>query len=100
MNLNVAISSYLKNDVSLLEILGSCLDSKLIAFDIVSEGLKKTYNARLAICAECPIFVNGHCGDGLTTELVRDDGTIYKGCGCLMTCKASKKHNFCGAGKW
>lgn len=100
MDLKVAINSYIKGDTPLTEILGSCLDSKLIAFDIVSKGLKKTYNERLAICRDCPIFLNGHCGDTETTEIIRPDGTIYRGCGCLMTCKASKIENFCGAGKW
>lgn len=95
------VKNFIKGDVSLKDILSSCADGILIHFDMLSDkGLKKTYEERLAICATCPIFINDRCGDSITTEVQRSDGTIYKGCGCLMICKASNLNNICGAGRW
>lgn len=95
------VKNFIKGDATLKELLMACSDGLLIHFDMLqNKGLKKTYEERLSICSQCPIFINDRCGDTNTTELKKSDGTSYYGCGCVMICKASQLGNFCGAGKW
>lgn len=48
----------------------------------------KTRAERLAVCARCPIFVNGTCDRKLG------------GCGCRMSVKAALPGMRCPQGKW
>lgn len=101
MDLKVAIKSYLSGEESLITILRTCGEAKLLAFGLVdNKELLKLYKERVEICSNCSIFLNGHCGDKETTEILKPDGSIYKGCGCLTVCIASRELSFCGAGKW
>lgn len=51
--------------------------------------------SRIAKCQTCPHFRNGFCAD-----VVRPDGSVEKGCGCLLAAKVKLATEACPQGKW
>jgi hypothetical protein len=61
---------------------------------------------RIAICKECPIYLNGRCNSNLwinpDTNAVSTTAKIgyVRGCNCYIEVKARNQNNHCIAGKW
>lgn len=56
---------------------------------------ERTQEGRFSICEACPHFHNGSCAD-----VVLEDGTVERGCGCNLRFKTSVKTEACPHGKW
>jgi hypothetical protein len=84
-------------------ILSSCADSVNIYFDFIhtnskeKEKRRKMYEERYSICQGCTIYDGGICSRNKSRVI---EGVEYRGCGCMIICKAAKKENKCPANLW
>ena len=61
---------------------------------------------RLAICKECPIYINDRCNSRFWINPDTDEVSTYartgfvRGCNCFIAIKAKNPGSHCVAGKW
>lgn len=82
-------------------ILSSCASGALLYFDLIkNKEAKKRYSERVKICKSCSIYSNGVCQPKEYRKHAINKELEVHGCGCLILCKAAKKHNKCPAQEW